>query len=86
MSGVLIFCLPGSTTQAFFGLIVSFLFFALSTRTTPYVSANTDILKFVADVTLFLTLRAIPPASCVFRLIFGSNPNLGIYVQNVLIF
>lgn len=56
LSGVLVFCEQGTTSQAFLGLIVTFVYVLISARCMPFKSSKTNVLKIVADTTLFLTL------------------------------
>eukprot|EP01043_Picozoa_sp_COSAG02_P081230 COSAG02_NODE_19732_length_867_cov_0.902344_1_plen_244_part_01 len=59
LSGVLVFASPGSTAQLYVGLIVSFYFFALLTRCTPYKNSKTDRTAVIAEANLFFTLLCL---------------------------
>ena len=59
LTGVLIFVKPGSITQLFWGLVVSFLFFAALAKTTPYKSATTDRIAIVSEANLFITMLCL---------------------------
>eukprot|EP01043_Picozoa_sp_COSAG02_P052851 COSAG02_NODE_5758_length_4062_cov_1.950038_1_plen_976_part_10 len=59
LSGLLIFAEPGSTTQLYIGLLISFYFFALLAKYTPYRNARTDRTAIVVEANLFFTLLCI---------------------------
>lgn len=59
LSGVLVFAEPGSTAQLYVGLIVSFYFFALLARTTPYKNPKTDRTAVIVEANLFFTLLCL---------------------------
>eukprot|EP01043_Picozoa_sp_COSAG02_P047982 COSAG02_NODE_4659_length_5123_cov_6.685709_1_plen_1319_part_10 len=59
LSGVLIFASPGSVTQLYVALIVSFYFFALLARTMPYKNAKTDQIALLVEANLFFTILCI---------------------------
>jgi hypothetical protein len=56
MTGVLMKAEQGSSTQIFFGLLISFVYFALVVRTMPYRSIRTDIIRVAGELQLFFTM------------------------------
>eukprot|EP01046_Picozoa_sp_COSAG06_P057912 COSAG06_NODE_11453_length_1506_cov_1.582090_2_plen_86_part_00 len=63
LSGVLVFVSPGSASQLWVALVISFYFFALLCRTMPYVVEKTDIAAVVAEANLFFTILVRSQAS-----------------------
>ena len=63
LSGVLVFVAPGSTSQLWVALMISFYFFALLCRTMPYLVQKTDIAAVVAEANLFFTILVRAHAS-----------------------
>eukprot|EP01043_Picozoa_sp_COSAG02_P039016 COSAG02_NODE_3050_length_7468_cov_9.831049_2_plen_1492_part_00 len=59
LSGVLVFASPGSTAQLYVGLLVSFYFFALLARCTPYKNDKTDRTALIVEANLFFTLLCL---------------------------
>jgi hypothetical protein len=59
LSGVLVFAGPGSTAQLYVGLVVSFYFFALLARCTPYKNSKTDRTAVIVEANLFFTLLCL---------------------------
>jgi len=59
MTGVLMKAEQGSSSQVFFGLIISFVYFALVVRTLPYRSWRTDVIRVVGELQLFLTMLCV---------------------------
>jgi len=56
LTGALIFAEQSSVSQTFFGMVLSFFFFALVTDAAPYVEDAADRLKMFSETQLFLTL------------------------------
>ena len=69
LAGVLVFVEPGSATQLYTALVISFFFFALLCRTLPYKVLKTDRVAVVAEANLFFTVLCLlmlcVPTSCV---------------------
>ena len=56
LTGLLIFVDQASVLQAFCGLCIAFVFFAVQCRAMPYADANDNSLKVIAEAQLFVTL------------------------------
>ena len=59
LAGVLVFVEPGSASQLWTGLVISFFFFALLCRTMPYKIDKTDRVAVVAEANLFFTVLCL---------------------------
>lgn len=59
MTGVLMKTEQGSSSQIFFGLIISFVYFALVVRALPYRSWPTDVIRVAGELQLFLTMLCV---------------------------
>eukprot|EP01051_Picozoa_sp_SAG22_P010826 SAG22_NODE_996_length_6115_cov_59.761303_1_plen_1780_part_01 len=59
LSGALVFVSPGSSTQLYVALVISFFFFALLCRSMPYKKAKTDRVAVVAEANLFFTILCL---------------------------
>ena len=59
LAGVLVFVEPGSATQLYVALVISFFFFALLCRTLPYKVLKTDRVAVVAEANLFFTVLCL---------------------------
>lgn len=49
LTGILAFASPGSTTQLYVAVTVSFFFFAIATRSMPYKAVKTDRVAMSAE-------------------------------------
>jgi hypothetical protein len=56
LAGVLSFASPGSTSQLYVALVMSFFFFAVLARTMPFKLAQTDKVAIVSEANLFMTI------------------------------
>lgn len=59
MTGVLMKAAQGSISQIFFGLIISFLYFALVARCMPYRDRRVNVIRIVGELQLFLTMLCV---------------------------
>ena len=59
LAGVLVFVEPGSATQLYAALVISFFFFALLCRTLPYKVLKTDRVAVAAEANLFFTVLCL---------------------------
>ena len=59
LAGVLVFVEPGSASQLYVALVISFFFFALLCRTLPYKVLKTDRVAVVAEANLFFTVLCL---------------------------
>eukprot|EP01043_Picozoa_sp_COSAG02_P035692 COSAG02_NODE_2571_length_8501_cov_23.319567_3_plen_1765_part_00 len=56
LAGVMAFTVPGSVTQLYLGLLLTFFFFAVLTRCMPYKLVKTDLVAVVSEAILFFTM------------------------------
>eukprot|EP01045_Picozoa_sp_COSAG04_P002465 COSAG04_NODE_90_length_26856_cov_18.273723_21_plen_289_part_00 len=59
LAGVLVFVEPGSASQLYVGLVVSFVFFALLCGTMPYRIGKTNRVAVAAEANLFFTMLCL---------------------------